>query len=82
MEKHQREGSPYGGKNDRAASESPEQKVSFADFRRQKARDQVFCLFHPTIGYQLVSQKKILSWNLTWLSTFFVVPLKCDQHHL
>ena len=41
MEKHQREGSPYGGKQgfDRA-SESPDNKVSFADFRRQKARDQ------------------------------------------
>ena len=43
MEKHQREGSPYGGKSggfERASSESPDQKVSFADFRRQKARDQ------------------------------------------
>lgn len=42
MEKHQFESSPFGGKSDRFASEAQERKVSFADFRRQKARDQVY----------------------------------------
>ena len=62
MEKHQREGSPYGGKSggggaygDRASSESPDQKVSFADFRRQKARDQ----FHSSaINITYTEQEK------------------------
>lgn len=44
MEKHQLEDSSYSDKStvlERGTSASPDQKVSFADFRKQKARDQV-----------------------------------------
>ena len=44
MEKHAREASPYSGKEDPVNNSSPgvsaSEKVSFADLRKQKARDQ------------------------------------------
>jgi hypothetical protein len=69
MEKHQLEDSSFGDKSavfERETSLSPDQKVSFADFRKQKARDQVSQIQSTAFWKSLIQDT--LSCNDPWIS--------------